>query len=123
MERLTEKERSPYIRTLAIWEERRVYSNTFIGKLRNHWNQNHGNHRSEKPGESGHKPMTMIFEDKKRLLNGDPKLVEVPIILERLKMQLSVTDRCIECIKNADDHMKRPLNALLTSLTTESMVR
>ena len=120
LEKLTQKEKAPYLRTLDIWEERRVYSGSFLSKLRDTWGKNQNQVAERIEDATGIPPTRM--EEKKRLVNGEPKLVDVRLVAERLELQIAATQRCIGNIENRDSAPERPLSALITSLSTEAMV-
>ena len=130
------KERSPFIRTLSIWQERKVLSASFCEKLKSYWEtvaaSTHGSSQKLKP-------LAPTSSVDKRLLHGDPKISDCGHIKERLSRQTSVTKNCLGKLasslpKNesqlyiASDekhHIEDPLIAirLLTSLTMEVAVR
>ena len=93
MERLSEKEMSPFLRTLDVWKERRIFSSHFIEKLQHDWST-HRNQRSEMRMS----PHSSQPSNSKRLLVGDPSIVSVSSISERLSRQVSCSTIQAECI-------------------------
>lgn len=103
LERLSAKEKAPFIRTLSIWEERRVYSASYIHRIRLCWegpsdsvaSQSQASHMEESRQDQ---PLARS----KRSLTGDPKLTDISEIAERLLRQ-------IECSQHLSEALMEPL--------------
>lgn len=131
LDRLSAKEKAPFIRTLSIWEERRVYSASYIQKIRQIW----GGHSDIGASQSQASHMEESRQDQplvrsKRLLTGDPKLTDISEIAERLSRQIQcsqhLSDALIEPLGNGSGnsvpqgtHSGDPLVSLLASLSCE----
>ena len=89
LERLSAKEKAPFIRVLSIWAERHVYSVSFVEKLRTQW-ESHVPVQSQPHSDTSRSPLQGA---RKRLLQGDPKLVDMLEVGARLQMQSAQTDR------------------------------
>ena len=87
MQRLSLKERSPFLKTIDIWEERKLLSSAFLAKLRAVW---------QKASTPQSKDLTITQADLSiahtpKLINADPKLCDLREISARLSQQLNVT--------------------------------
>jgi len=104
IERLSHKERSPFIRTLTIWQERHVFSSTFIGRVRAHWERplsdSSGAYSAREMKDPTIKTPHQLRNDPTRsLLHGDPKLVSVEEISKRLSNQIRISNELVQNIE------------------------
>ena len=87
MQRLSLKERSPFLKTIDIWEERKLLSSTFLAKLRTVW---------QKTSTPQSKDLRITSEDlsiahRPKLIHADPKLCDLREISTRLSTQMTIT--------------------------------
>jgi len=129
------KERSPFLKTIDIWEQRRLLSSTFLTKLRTVW---------QKASTPQSKDLTITSEDlstahRRKLINADPKLCYLQEISARLSQQMDVTSKLAEDLNSSShlssealyrcDSARSPihdpcvLNRMLVSLCSELNVR
>lgn len=104
MERLSTKEKAPFIRTLSIWEERHVLSKNYVQKLRQLWNSipsdpQLANQTASSNNKAERLPET-ITEPKSPLLRGDPKCFDVEIVKERLIHQATCNSKLVKVLKS-----------------------
>ena len=91
------KERSPFLKTIDIWEERKLLSSAFLTKLRAVW---------QKASTPQSKDLTITSEDlslahRPKLINADPKLCDLREISTRLTQQLAVTSKMADVLASS----------------------
>ena len=117
IERLSVKEKNPFIRTLSIWEERHVFSSSFISRVRAHWERQVA--ESVSPGSGlTPKPSNTRADFPNRscstrtLLHGDPKLVDPVEIARRLAAQIRISSRIVESLDTCSSETEKELIAV-----------
>lgn len=87
VQRLSVKERAPFLKTVDVWEERKLLSSVFLGKLRTVW---------QKASSARTSQLHITAEDisvahRPKLINADPKLCDLEQVASRLSQQLAVS--------------------------------
>ena len=114
IERLSMKEKNPFIRTLSIWEERHVFSSSFISRVRAHWERPVA--ESVSPGHALTPKASSTRADfpnrscsTRSLLHGDPKLVDPVEIARRLAAQIRISNSIVENIEGSASETEKEL--------------
>ncbi len=128
IEKMSEKERAPFLRTLQVWDERRVFSSTYVTRLRAAWDA-----KPVLPDA----PSWIENQCDSRLLHGDSRMANSDEILHRVVKQSNVsqifTERLLKSIHSIDMDVSDTTGTdslsnydvslgLLTSLVTELIV-
>lgn len=87
VQRMSLKERSPFLKTIDVWDERKLLSSAFLHKLRAVW---------QKAASPQSKDLKITADDlsiahRPRLIHTDPKLCDMREIASRLLMQTNVS--------------------------------
>lgn len=88
VQRMSLKERSPFLKTIDVWDERKLLSSAFLSKLRAVW---------QKAASPQTKDLKITADDlsiahRPRLIHTDPKLCDLREIASRLSLQIHVSD-------------------------------
>ncbi len=104
MERLSSKEKAPFIRTLSIWEERHVLSKNYVQKLRQLWDSIPSDPQLANQTTSSVDKAERLTETISRpigpLLRGDPKCFDAVIVKERLIHQATCNSKLVKALKS-----------------------
>ena len=110
LERLSSKEKSPFIRVLIIWGERHVLSLNYVEKLKCQWTQQSDTVPPQHDEPVAEQTRIGSVSTQKKLLHGDPKLVNHHEIMQRLLMQSKVStdiaDSISRLIPSTDSHLR-----------------
>jgi hypothetical protein len=101
IERFSDKEKSPFLRTLTIWGERHILSKRFVERLRSLWEHHHPKQIDGQTVDDGTDSArhATSFNAKRTIFHGDPKQFDRTTVRERLQNQIISNSHYVSQLK------------------------